>query len=395
MSSRVSRPAPRMAADVLVLDTDRSSGQALAAELSAHGLSTLVCDALEEAAAKASTARVLLVRRRLGTTDAFAFARELKKKLETPLRLVILAEAPNAEDALRAIDVSALGIAFEPHAAENLARRIRRAAEADPAELMDHEAAPVFRVRRGGVVYKMKARPELLVEHLLQATEAMGARARSAEGALAPSSDTSAIPVEHRTGAFLVVREDRQVLFANPAARALLALPDDLGRARFEEPMDVQRVIEKKIKSGRRSLDVVIRAREMIYEGEKALGVSVRDVTELRNIVSQLRLSNEILDRVPAVVLVADPDGRVAYAGPGVNTLLGYDANEAMGESFWTLAWERAEDAARMRAEFVGTVGREGAAPPPFEARLQARDGSPRILAFQIAMGPGGNPGYL
>ena len=385
MSSRDSTPAPRMAADVLVLDTDGPRGQALGSELVACGLSTIVCDSTGDAASRADAARVLLIRRRLGTTDAFAFVREMRKKSEAPLRVVILADAPSAEDALRAIDVPVLGIAFEPHTAENLARRIRKAAEADPTELMDHDDAPVFRVRRGGVVYKMKARPELLVDHLLQTIEAMEAPSP----AVSPA-DTSAIPVEHRTGAFLVVRDDRQVLFANPAARALLALPEDLGRARFEEPIDVQRVIEKKIKSGRRSLDVVIRAKEMVYEGEKVLGISLRDVTELRNLESQLRLSNEILDRVPAIVLVADPDGRVAYAGPGVKTLLGHEASEAMGEGFWTLAWERAADAKRMRAEFVGTLRREDTAQAPFEARLVAKDGSPRILAFQFAMGPGG-----
>ena len=391
MPSRDPRPAPRLA-DVLVLDPDRPRGEALAVELSARGLTTLVCDSTGDTESKAMDANVLLLRRRLGTTDAFAFARELRKKSGVPLRVVILADAPNTEDALRAIDVSALGIAFEPHSAEALARRIRRAAEADPAELLDHDDAPLFRVRRAGVVYKMRARPELLVDHLLQATEAMGAAPAPLDVPLPvfSPSDPSTLPVEHRTGPFLVVRDDRQVLFANPAARALLALPEDLGRARFEEPIDVQRVIEKRIKSGRRSLDVVIKAKEMIYEGEKVLGISLRDVTELRNLESQLRLSNEILDRVPAVVLVADPGGRVAYAGPGVNTLLGYEANAALGEGFWTLAWARAEDAARMRAEFVGTARREEAAQAPFEAKLLAKDGSPRILAFQFATGPGG-----
>ena len=102
MSSRVSRPAPRMAADVLVLDPDVPRGQALAAEFSARGITAVVCASTEEAQSKASTARVLLLRRRLGATDAFAFARELRKKSETPLRLLILGDAPSAEDALRA-----------------------------------------------------------------------------------------------------------------------------------------------------------------------------------------------------------------------------------------------------------------------------------------------------
>ncbi|MEO8501611.1 MAG: ATP-binding protein, partial [Vicinamibacteria bacterium] len=289
---------------------------------------------------------------------------------------------------------SAFGIVFEPHTAFDLARRIRKAAEADPSEFLDSTEAQVFRVRLGGIVFKLRARPELLVEHLLQATEAIRAQppASLPGNGDAPTNPEGGpgVPAEHRSGAFVVIRDDRRFLFANPAARSLLALPEDLGRVLFEEPLDVHRVIEKKIKSGRRSLDVVIRTREMVYEGEKALGISLRDVTELRSLESQLRLSNEILDRVPAIVLVADPDGQVAYAGPGVNTLLGYEAREAMGEGFWNRGWLRPQDAARMRAEFVGTLHRSAPSPAPFEAKLVARDGSSRILAFQFAMGPGG-----
>ncbi len=380
----------RPAVDVLIVDADRLRGQALAAELSERSLSSLVCDSTDEAALHAPTVRTLLIRRRLGSTDAFAFTHALRKKVSTPLRILILADAPNAEDALRAVDAGALGIVFEPHSAETLARRIRKAAEAESADLLDQEDAQVFRIRRGGVVFKLKARPELLVEHLLEATDMLGGSLAPLTSPAVDPESAAGVPPEHRTGPFVVVRDDRRYLFANPAARALLALPDDIAHARFEEPVDVQRVIEKKIKSGRRSLDVIIRAREMVYEGEKALGVSLRDVTELRSLESQLRLSNEILDRVPAIVLVADPEGRIAYAGPGVNSLLGYDAREAMGEGFWSHGWAGPEDAARMRAEFVATLKRGEAAPAPFEAKLAARDGSPRILGFQFAKGPGG-----
>jgi PAS domain S-box-containing protein len=383
---------------VLIVDTDAARAESLSRELVALGITALLAHSTEEALGKAGGARALLLRRRLGDTDAFAFARVLRRKLEGPLRILILGEAPNPEDALRAIDASALGITFEPLPTETLVRRIRKALDADPAELVDAEDAQVFRIRRGGVVFKMRARPELLVDYMLQATEAMippppadspGSSPPPAAPRTAPESQAT-VPIEHRTGAFLVVGDDRRVLFANPAARILLALPEDLKGARFEEPLDVQRVIEKKFKSGRRSLDIAIRAKQMVYEGENALGVSMRDVTELRNLESQLRLSNEILDRVPAIVLVADPEGRVAYAGPGIKTLLGYEAMEAMGEGFWTIGWPNVADAEAMRAEFTRAAQRDEAGRAPFEARLAARDGSPRILSFQFALGPGG-----
>ncbi len=297
LSGRVSKALPRLAVDALVVDPDRPRGQALASELSSLGISALVCDSLEDAASRVGTAGVLLLRRRLGDTDAFAFARGLRKKSEAPQNIFILGEAPNAEDVLRAIDVSALGIAFEPLSAPNLVRRIRKAVEADPADLTDGTEAQPFKIRRGGVVFKMRARPELLVDYLLQATEALAG---------------------------------------------------------------------------------------------KATGPEPRGGAELRDLESQLRLSNEILDRVPAIVLVADPQGRVAYAGPGINTLLGYHTADAMGEGFWTLAWADAKEAERMRAEFTKAARADAAPSPPLEVRLMAKDGSPRILVFQFALGPGG-----
>jgi PAS domain S-box-containing protein len=379
--------------DVLVVDTDGPRGLALAADLNAEGLVALTADTFEDAVSQAASATVLLVRRRLGDRDAFAFVRAAQKKSENVLRVLILAETPNAEDTLRAIDVAALGIAFEPQATRDLVRRVRKAMEAESQEMIRTDEAQVFRFRRAGVVFKMRARPELLVDYMLQATEDQGAAPSQSTPAMRtspPPQDSSLMPPEQRTGPFLIVRDDRQVLYANVAARAFLALPDDLTKVRFEEPLDVQRVIEKKMKSGRRTLDVVIRTKDMIFEGEKALGVSLRDVTELRNLESQLRLSNEILDRVPAIVLVADSEGRVAYAGPGIHTLLGFEPADAMGEGFWTLVWPSAKDAERMRAEFRKATRRDEGPTPPFEARLLAKDGALRILAFQFAPGPGG-----
>jgi PAS domain S-box-containing protein len=402
----MSSVSPETAVDALVIDLDRSRGVALGSELSSRGISAIACDSLGEAASKAPSARVLLLRRRLGDTDGFAFVRTLRKEAATPLRVLILAEAPNAEDALRAIDVSAVGIVFEPLSIENLAQRIRAAIEADPAELTDPGDAPVLRVRRGGVVFKIKARPELLVDYMLQATTTLaltGGVARPQVSSSAPStgpfatspdpglqSGLAEVSAGDDTGAFLVVRDDRQVLFANPAARSLLALPEDLKGARFEEPLDTGQSIERKIKSDHAVVDVALRARPLIFQGEKAIGVALRDMTELRNIQSQLRLSNEILDRVPAVVLVADPEGRVAYAGPGIRTLLGYETTEAIGEGFWGLCFSQADDAEEMRAEFMRAARREESPLEPFEAPLLAKDGTSHILAFQFAPGPGG-----
>ena len=72
LSGRVSRPVPRLVVDALVVDTDQPRGQALVAELSSLGISALLSNSLDDAAQRARSASVLLLRRRLGDTDAFA-----------------------------------------------------------------------------------------------------------------------------------------------------------------------------------------------------------------------------------------------------------------------------------------------------------------------------------
>jgi PAS domain S-box-containing protein len=387
--------------DVLVVDPEAARGASLADDLQKLGISSKACASVEAAEAMAKGSRLLLLRRQLGQTDAFAFARKLRGK-PASAKVLVLGEGPSGDDALRALDASALGILFEPLSVDALVTRLRKALESDSGEA-DSDRAEVLRIRRGGVVFKVKARPELLADYMLHATERLAAAiseldsVRAAAAAVQPASlppppsapDAFRPPDDAGAAAYLVVRSDRSVAFATPAARALLALPEDLRSARFEAPLDVERVVERKMKSGRRSLDVLIRAREVDLDGAKALGVSLRDVTELRNIESQLRLSNDILDRVPAVVLVADPQGRVAYAGPGVKTLLGYESESAMGEGFWTLCWPDEAQAERMRAEFIATANRQEQSSLPFEATLVARDGQPCFLSFQFATGPG------
>ena len=150
MSSRVSKPAPRMLRDVLLLDADPARLQALESALTSLGLSVVGSDTADDATARSVEVKSLLIRRRVGDLDGFALVRTLRKKSETPLRILILGEQPNPEDTLRAIDVSALGILFEPVSTEVIAQRVRKALEIDLDDLVDSPDAPVFRIRRGG-----------------------------------------------------------------------------------------------------------------------------------------------------------------------------------------------------------------------------------------------------
>jgi signal transduction histidine kinase/CheY-like chemotaxis protein len=284
---------------VAVVDTDAARAEALAKGLREFGFSVAVVGTSEVAAILESRAPVVLLRRRPGGDDGFGIAREITRRAAPP-RVLILGDAPNVEDTLRAVDASASGILFEPHEPARVAARIRKATEAPPMEPTTAGDSEAFRVRgTAGVVYKMRARPELLVEYLVRATE-----------------DLARVP-------------------SSPALEA------------------------------------------------EVMG-------ELRDLRNQVRLSNEILDRVPAIVLVTDPQGRVAYAGPGVGVILGYESSEALGEGFWNRSWPDFAAAERMRSALMVSDSPEHGQAAAFEAKLRAPCGTVRDIAFQFGSGPGG-----
>lgn len=298
-------PAPASSSvEAVIVDSDSARARALADGLRALGHEAVIAPAAGLAAILESRAPVVLLRRRLGTEDGFGLAREITRSAAPP-RVLILGDAPSVEDTLRAVDASASGILFEPHEPVRVAARLRKTLDSAPAEASGPTAgdSEAFRVRgASGVIYKMRARPELLVDYLVRATEEL---ASPPEPPVSPGPDAGA-------------------------------------------------------------------------------------GSELRDLRNQVRLSNEILDRVPAIVLVTDPQGRVAYAGPGVHAILGYESSEALGEGFWNHSWPDLAAAERMRSALVVSESSDHAKAAPFEARLLAPGGTVRDIAFQFGSGPGG-----
>lgn len=284
---------------VVVVDNDAVRAEALVRGLVALDFEAVVLDTNDAATVLASRVPLVVLRRRSGDEDGFVLAREIARAGASP-RVLILGEAPSVEDTLRAVDASAAGILFEPHDPARVAARLRRMLETPPAEAAGSADTGSVRIRSAsGVVYKLRARPDLLVDYLVRATEDL----------------------------------------ARPTPPAV--------------------------------------------EGSDAEG-------ELRDLRNQVRLSNEILERVPAIVLVTDPQGRVAWAGSGVRAILGYDAAQALGEGFWNHAWPDFAAAERMRSALMVSGALQEGRSAPFEARLRSTSGETRDVAFQFGAGPGG-----
>jgi PAS domain S-box-containing protein len=106
-----------------------------------------------------------------------------------------------------------------------------------------------------------------------------------------------------------------------------------------------------------------------------------RDITEQKQAEAALRHSEEhfrsLIENALDIITVLDADGVIRFESPSVRRVLGYEANELLGRSYFDLVHEG--DAGRAREVFASAVGGNGLT-QPIETRLQHRDGSWRVL---------------
>lgn len=366
---------------ILVVDSNRERGAELAGFLARADRFFAHARDLDEALAVQPRASFAIVRRRLDKGDGFSLLRSMRREQGIPVRALLLAETPDPQDALRAIEAGFGAVLFDPITPELVGAQVQR--------LIAHPVMPgdevPFRWRSGGAVFKLKSSAETLVDYVVSATEALGRlhQARTGE-ASQEASATGVVAADVLASGLVVIDDERKLLFVNDEARQLLGN----NASEVLSGISLQTAqIEKRVKGASKPFDAEIRVSRTRWQGKPAFALAIRDVTESKNVAAQLKLSHEILDRVPAVVLIGDPNGRIAYAGPGMRTVLGMDPSDALVEGFWASAFASAEDSERMRDAFVSVV--RGAS-PSYQTRLQSRDGGLRSLDFQFAPGPGG-----
>ncbi len=121
---------------------------------------------------------------------------------------------------------------------------------------------------------------------------------------------------------------------------------------------------------------------------QRLRGVAV-DITEHKRVEERLRLSDEILQRVPALVLVADRDGRITYASPSAQGILGYRPEELLGDGWWLRTRANPEERERERNAVAGCARGERPLPAePYERLAHHRNGQPRWILWHDSPGP-------
>lgn len=107
-------------------------------------------------------------------------------------------------------------------------------------------------------------------------------------------------------------------------------------------------------------INVEVTASLLVFEGKPAVQIIVRDITARKQVEQKLKLSDEILDQINAIVLVADSKGEIIYANPGVKSILGYQVKEVLGDGWWRLPGtnikQRQEEKSRMAKIATGKI---------------------------------------
>lgn len=125
---------------------------------------------------------------------------------------------------------------------------------------------------------------------------------------------------------------------------------------------------------------------EGVVVGTISFGV---DVTEKRENEEKLRLSDEIIQRVQALVLVINEDGEMVFVGPASEKILGYLPEELLGDTWWDLTRQSPAEADEERKTLRQVArGEIAISNEPYERQIWTRSGEPRWVEWQDAMGP-------
>lgn len=103
----------------------------------------------------------------------------------------------------------------------------------------------------------------------------------------------------------------------------------------------------------------------------------------------KLLLSNQILERVNALVLVVNSQGSITFVSPSVKTILGFEPAELLGDGWWKISRSNpAEGEAEKERIVSGAIQNITISAAPYEREIQDRWGNKHWIMWMDALGP-------
>src|SRR6185312_9267456 len=107
-----------------------------------------------------------------------------------------------------------------------------------------------------------------------------------------------------------------------------------------------------------------------------------------------LRVFNAVLQQLNNLVVVVDSFGKVSYVGPSAERMLGFKANELLGDQWWLRTCSNIADPEQRKTE-VGFLLKQMAngksVVAPIEHKLKTAHGDSRWFLWNLSAGPDGS----
>ncbi|NLP56653.1 PAS domain-containing hybrid sensor histidine kinase/response regulator [Lutibacter sp. B1] len=127
--------------------------------------------------------------------------------------------------------------------------------------------------------------------------------------------------------------------------------------------------------------------RDSITVDKTYISVGV-DITEWKKTEEIKIQSDTILENVESIVLVSDIDGKVLYASPSVEKMIGYSKDEIMGDKWWKVTYSSPYDASRVKEAIYKYVFlNEKGFVDIFKQKIKTTNGNYKWIEWQISKG--------
>jgi PAS domain S-box-containing protein len=137
-----------------------------------------------------------------------------------------------------------------------------------------------------------------------------------------------------------------------------------------------------------RTLELEASVTEIMWHGAPAVQGMYRNITAFREAERSLRLSDQILQCVGALVIAADSSGRITYLGPSVRDMLGYEPSDLLGDGWWERMHGPGSPLPMKDRVAAMARGEIPVSKAPYEEVLTRRDGRQRWILWHDTLAP-------
>jgi PAS domain S-box-containing protein len=123
----------------------------------------------------------------------------------------------------------------------------------------------------------------------------------------------------------------------------------------------------------------------LIFSYSPLIYLIARDINQAQ---AKLLVSDQILARVNALVLVADSEGRITYVSPSVKTILGFEPSELLGDGWGKISRRSPVDGGAEKEHSFSSASQILFPSAPYEREIRDRWGNTHWIMWVNAQGP-------